>query len=175
MTTEEIICPGCGLNMPQRDGAVCSSYFNVSPECWDVFTEVLATEYSNAFLFGRVHQLTVDTYAVQHAGEKHPDKSVMVHLMGLHLVLVRGVNPAQVAPLLQRAASRAHVWPHFIPPVETVSLNIFDVALAESTESHIRLVREWSRLVWNAWSSYHSEIADFVSQHLASNVESGIR
>ena len=98
-------CPGCGLEMPLRETAVNSSYYNTSPECWTVYTEVLASEYSNALIFGRAHQLTVDTYAVQHAGGPHPDKSVDIHLCGLYLVLERGMSPPTVPPILQRIAS----------------------------------------------------------------------
>ena len=60
------ICPGCGLEMPLAY-RVYECNFNSSPECWSVFEEVLAAEFQNAVLFGQVHQLTVDTYAVQHA------------------------------------------------------------------------------------------------------------
>ena len=86
MSLQMKICPGCGLEMPisQRD---YDRKFYASAECWSVFEEVLAAEFQSAVLFGQVHQLTVDTYAVQHAGGHHPDKSVCVHLVGLHLVL----------------------------------------------------------------------------------------
>ena len=57
--------------MPEDPAANYRAYFNASPECWSVFTEVLGSEFSSALLFGQVHQLTVDTYAVQHAGGKH--------------------------------------------------------------------------------------------------------
>jgi len=72
--------------MPDSDTAIYYGYFNASPECWMVFTEVLEAEFSNAVLFGQVHRLTVDAYAVQHAGGPHPDKSIAVHLSGLHLM-----------------------------------------------------------------------------------------
>lgn len=77
--------------MPARKATTGRSYYNMSAECWDLYTEVLATEYSNAFLFGQIHQLTVDTYAVQHAGGPHPDKSVDIHLSGLYLALQKGI------------------------------------------------------------------------------------
>src|SRR5713226_6930200 len=112
---DEVRCPGCGLRMPKRDVATYHGYYNASPECWLVYTEVLAQEYSSAVLFGQVHQLTVDTYAVQHAGGPHPDKSVDVHLSGLYLVLERGVRPTEVPPKMQQLASRVDAWPHFAP------------------------------------------------------------
>ena len=97
------ICPGCALDMPRRPGALNTSYYHASAECWTVFGEVLAAEYSNAVLFGQVHQITVDAYAAQHAGGQHPDKSVGVHLSGLYLVLVKDVRPMAVAPMLLMA------------------------------------------------------------------------
>ena len=128
--------------------------FHASPECWSVFEEVLAVEFQNAVLFGQAHQLTVDTYAVQHAGGRHPDKSVCVHLVGLHLVLERNVAPVKVPPLLQRLAKRAS-WPHLDPPEERASLTVRDVALAGSPDAHAQRVREWAEQVWRAWSPHH--------------------
>ncbi len=107
--TTETTCPGCGLKMPRRDTASYDGYYNTTPECWEVYTEVLSAEFSNAVLFGQVHQLTVDAYAVQHAGGPHPDKSVGVHLAGLYLVLVRGIRPMNVPRLLQDLARQVEI------------------------------------------------------------------
>jgi hypothetical protein len=131
-----------------------------------LYTEVLEAEYSNAFLFGQVHQMTVDSYAVQHAGGPHPDKSLDIHLYGLYLALEKGIRSPYIPPLLQRLATDIKVWPHYEPPTETVSLTIFDVAFCDSTEDHIRVVREWAQAVWNTWSACHAEVARVVSEHL---------
>ena len=162
----EIICPGCGLKMPPGKATTPRSYYNQSAECWDLYTEVLGNEYSNAVLFGQIHQLTVDTYAVQHAGGPHPDKSVDIHLCGLYLALVKGIRSPYIPPLLQRLASTLEVWPHYEPPTERVSLTIFDVAFSDSTEANIRVVREWAAAVWESWSEYHTEVATLVAHHL---------
>ena len=98
----ERTCPGCGVRMQLRPGATNDTDYNASPECWSVYTEVLGAEYSHAEIFGQVHQLTVDAYAVQHAGGSHPDKSIAIHLTGLHLTKVRGIKPPNVPPMLQR-------------------------------------------------------------------------
>lgn len=87
--------------------------FHCSPECWSVFCEVPEAEFQNAVLFGQVHQLTVDAYAVQHAGGAHPDKSVCVHLVGLHLVHEQRMPSVDVPARLQRLANRTDTWPHF--------------------------------------------------------------
>lgn len=153
--------------MPHRPALSEHGYYNASPECWSVYTEVLGAEFSNAVIFGQVHQLTVDAYAVQHAGGPHPDKSVDIHLSGLHLMLVRGIRPPYVPPLLQRIAGTTPEWPHFAPPQVAWSSTIFDVALAAGEfEAHIGAVRAWSASVWSAWSMHHDAIAAFVEQRV---------
>jgi hypothetical protein len=155
-------CPGCGLEMPAGRQAY-DGYFNTSPGCWSVFGEVLAAEFQDGVLFGQVHQLTVDAYAVQHAGGIHPDKSVSVHLVGLYLVLVKGLTPAEVAPRYQRLIGSKPTWPRLTPPPVSGPLTAFDVASAESPEEHARLVRNWAAQVWNAWQRHHEVVATLAS------------
>ena len=153
--------------MPQQLGAARHAYYNCSPECWAVYSETLGAEYSHAVIYGQVHQLTVDAYAVQHAGGAHPNKSVGIHLAGLHLTIERGLKPSLVPPYLQRLAESVESWPHFDPPQTAWRLTVLDVALvADELESHTRLVREWSNDVWRAWSAHHAAIAALVAQHL---------
>ena len=154
------------MRMPISDYAEYKGYYNTTPECWSVYAETLGQEYSNALLFGRVHQLTVDTYAVQHAGGAHPDKSVAVHLVGLYLVLEKEIAPPQVPPQLQRLANVVQTWPHFVPPTSPGRLTVFDVAMADSAEAHVKTVRAWAEQVWRAWSPHQAEVADLVRQQL---------
>ena len=125
-----------------------------------MYTEVLGKEFSSAPLFGSAHQLSVDTYAVQHAGGSHPDKSVDIHLCGLYLVLERGVAPTSVPPLLQRLATVVKDWPHFVPPAVSGCLTVADVALADD---HIATVREWASGIWKAWSAHHAAVAKLIA------------
>lgn len=160
----EIACPGCGLRMPRREGDTNPTSFNASAECWSVFTEVIGAEFSNAFLFGQVHQLTVDAYAVQHAGGAHRDKSVDVHLAGLYFVIGRGLAPTEATRHMQALAGRTDSWPHLKPPLMIDSLTVFDVAMAGSIDEHIARVREWSAAVWQAWSPHHAAIAELIGE-----------
>jgi len=166
MIREDNIRPGCGLRLPKSATARYSGYYNTSPECWGVYTEVLAKEFSDALLFGQVHQLTVDTYAVQHAGGRHPDKSVIIHLCGLHLMLDRGFRPAGISPLHRRLAGRVREWPHLQPPGDMSAVTVADVARAESIQDHARLARDWAVSVWRSWSPHHQTISRFVAEHL---------
>jgi len=146
-------CPGCGLELPVGVRGY-DRKFHASAECWSLFEELLAAEFQNAALFGSVHQLSVDAYAVQHAGGRHPDKSVCVHLVGLYLMLERGIAPARVPPYLQRLASRA-VWPHLDPPAERAHLTVNDIVHAGSHQAHALRVREWAAQVWRVWGAHH--------------------
>ncbi len=150
--------------MPRREAATYHGYYNASPECWLVYTEVLAAEYSNAVIFGQVHQLTVDAYAVQHAGGPHPDKSVDIHLCGLHLVLEKGLKPVAVPPIMQRIASAFDAWPHFEPPPHVTEMTVFDVATSKSMSDHIETVKKWAQLVWRSWAARHGAVAELVAR-----------
>ena len=163
---QEIICPGCGLALPARKTNNTGNYYNTSDECWDLYTEVLGKEYSDAVLFGQVHQITVDTYAVQHAGGRHPDKSVDVHLYGLYFALVKGIRSPYIPPLLQRVVSAIDVWPHYEPPTKRAAITVFDVAFCDLSEEHSKVVREWGQAVWETWSEHHAEVESLISHHL---------
>lgn len=159
-------CPGCGLEMPPDEGAAYDGYYHCSPECWSVYTEVLGAEFGDPVLFGRVHQLTVDAYAAQHAGGRHPDKSVGIHLAGLHLVLERGYPARRISPLHQRLAGGVESWPHFAQPPHAGGTTVLDVALADTPEEHAERVRRWAGEVWDAWAGHHDAVAALVSRHL---------
>jgi hypothetical protein len=161
-------CPGCGLVMPPSDSAAYDGYYNTSPECWSLYSEVLAEEYSNAVLWGQVHQLTVDAYAVQHAGGPHPDKSVGIHLSGLYLMLEQDASPPEVSSFHKQLARSIEEWPDFDPPSlqDDDRLTVMEVALAASVAEHIERSREWANQVWNAWTPCHDRVAELVANHL---------
>ena len=149
-----VTCPGCGLESPPS-GREYDRKFHASAECWAFFEEVIGREFQSAALFGRAHQLTVDTYAVQHAGGAHPDKSVGVHLAGLCLSLERGIALTDVPLWMQRIAGATTSWPHLEPPMRTGGITVRDVAAARSEERHVAVVRAWAGQVWTSWSAHH--------------------
>ena len=155
-------CPGCGLEMPQGGRSYDRKFF-ASAECWSRFEEVLAREFQNPVLFGQVHQLTVDTYAVQHAGGRHPDKSVCVHLVGLYVAQERGMATTDVHRLMRRLVGRGS-WPHLEPPAERAPVTVADVAATDSPEAHAARVREWAAAVWRAWSPHHGAARELAAE-----------
>jgi hypothetical protein len=160
-------CPGCGLVLPRDDTAAYDGYYHTSAECWGVYSEVLAEEYGHAVLYGQVHQLTVDAYAVQHGGGDHPDQSVGVHLAGLYLMLERDASPPMVPGHHKQLARSVDDWPHLVPPDGLDDgPTVFDVALAESVDEHVACSRNWARRMWAAWRPHHDTIVELVDRHL---------
>jgi hypothetical protein len=151
-------CPGCFVELAA--GALpYRGYYHASAECWAEYTRVLAVEYQDAVLFGQVHQLTVDAYAVQHAGGQHPDKSVCGHLVGLQLVLRRKFKSTDVPARLQQLAAGIRSWPHFDPPVQRARTTAHVVAQAKTAREHAQAVRTWAEETWACWSAHHAAVA----------------
>jgi hypothetical protein len=151
-----VSCPGCGLERP-ASGISYERKFHASAECWALFEEVIGREFESAVLFGQAHQLTVDAYAVQHAGGAHPDKSVAIHLAGLHLALERDLRLVEVPAWLQRIAAASPRWPHLDPPtVRPRGMTVRNVAEARSPEKHVAAVRAWAAQVWETWCPHHA-------------------
>ena len=159
-------CQGCGLVLPTRVGPT-HPYIGASPACWALFGEVLAREYGDREYF-RLHQLTVDTYAVQHPGvpERRAIQSVAVHLITLCLVLEEGADPAAGPALHTRVAGRASF--HWLePPVPNGRITVADVLQARSPSEHERMVKAWARDVWAAWERHHVTVREWIARFLS--------
>ena len=84
----------------------------------------------------------------------------------LHLVLELGISPPSVARHLQRLAAAVDEWPHFAPPPGRRGLTACDVALCDSVEEHIDIVRAWAGSLWSAWAPHHAAVAGLVERHI---------
>jgi hypothetical protein len=162
-------CPGCGLQLPASDGAT-HSYIGASPSCWAVFGEVLAREYGDA-TFMKVHQLTVDAYAVQHPGKPEPRavRSVWGHLASLYLQLDQAVPPQIANRVIGEVAAQADLL-GWIEPPGAAAITIADVAAAQGAAEHAAAVERWARAVWACWSEHRDRVAEVAEQarsHLA--------
>lgn len=151
-------CTGCGARVPDIEGPT-HRYIESSPGCWAIYGEVLAREYSD-YRYGRLHQLTVDTYAVQHPGTPSPQsiQSVAVHLISLYLVFEEGRHCWETAQAMQRATSHKGRFQWLDPPAPRGKLTVLDVRAVETPEEHARRVEEWARDVWNSWSAHHQTV-----------------
>ena len=164
--TAPTTCPGCGLELPAT-GLPADPGRNASPECWRLYGEVQGYELRHLQLVRDLHQLTVDTYAAQHA-PRHPagDRppiGVAYALVGLHLALDRGVPGVEVRATHQRMGRPDPSWPGLPAPASTGSVTVLDVAVAgamvDSPSGHARAVCAWSGAVWRAWAPQHAAVA----------------
>lgn len=161
MPTSEMYstCPGCGLVHPAPDNTTYE-FKGASPACAMLFSEVVGREYSD-YRYSRVHNLTVDTYAVQH--DHAPEsprviKSVAVHLITLYLQLEQDWTSAEAGMGKQRAAEFASEFVWLAPPEERGQLTIAGVYRAADAEAHVDAVQRWSRSVWQSWHTHHATV-----------------
>jgi hypothetical protein len=145
--------------VPEIEGPT-HRYLGASPGCWAVYGEVLEKEYGDYLRYAPVHRLTVDAYAAQHPGVPSPQsiQSVAVHLIRLHLVLERGLRPERANAAMQWTVSRSKRFVWLDPPVSLGEITILDVRDAKDPDEHIERVREWARLVWEAWAPHHETV-----------------
>ena len=153
-------CPGCGAQVADiAETRTRAQYVGSAPGCWQLYTELLAREYSD-IRYAPAHQLTVDTYMVQHPGEaaKRSAQSVAIHLVGLCLMLERGRKPAELPGLRKRVVERHDTFPWLTPAPSLGELTVVDVLAAESPEAHRPLVDRWAASAWEAWSPHHDQV-----------------
>jgi uncharacterized protein DUF5946 len=154
-----VACPGCGAVVAEAEEIDRHSHIGSAPGCWLLYTEVLAREYGD-IRYTPAHQLTVDTYAVQHPGvpERRSAQSVAIHLVGLCLTLERGRSALELPRLRQRLASPKRVFPWLPPPPSVGALTVLDVHQAATPAEHRGRVEEWAKSAWEAWSPHHSQV-----------------
>jgi len=159
-------CFSCGGYYPDIDGPT-HPYMDSTPGCWAVYGEVLAREYSDPTFFD-IHRLTVDAYAVQHPGYKDRQsiQSVGVHLIRLCLFLEHGLSPENANDAMLAAGKNKKSFTYLEPPSNLGTITASDIANAKSAEEHKKLVMEWAKCVWNAWSVHHDTIRSWLPEKL---------
>ena len=168
MRDAPITCQGCSAQVPDMpETRVRAAYVGSAPGCWQLYTDLLAREYSD-IRYAPAHQLTVDTYMVQHPGEpaRRSAQSVAIHLVGLCLMLERGRTPAELPGLRKRVVERHDTFPWLTPPQSVGELTVLDILAAGSAEEHRHVVDRWAASAWEAWSAHHEQVrawADEVS------------
>lgn len=154
-------CQGCGGLFPDTDGPT-HACIGASPGCWALYSEVLAKEYGE-YRYPAVHQLTVHAYAAQHPGtpSRRSIQSVAGHLIGLYLVLDRGLNAKRATAMIREAIAQRGRFMWLEPPPSMGPLTVLDVAGATHLAGHVRLVEQWANSVWDAWAEHHETIRNW--------------
>lgn len=159
----KIPCIGCGGLVPAVEGPV-HRYLEASPGCWRVYGEVLAREYSD-LAFWAMHRLTVDSYAVQHPGQRSPQtiQSVAIHLLSLCLVLERGADPDYTTRAMQAMVRQKDRFVWLTPPDSLGQITVADIAGASTAAEHGQRVRAWAESAWAAWTMHHDIVRGWLS------------
>ena len=151
-------CPSCGAALGGRAG------------CQRVYDELSAAAWHDPTI-GAVHNLVVDTYAMQHPEEYgRSAKSYVQHLTALCYGLE---EPGDGRLYWSIAPSFEHQPPPPKPPLLTERgyLTIADLQAGDRAGYAAR-VRDWAAAVWLAYRSQHSiarERLDLVQHHRSSH------
>jgi hypothetical protein len=84
-----------------------------------------------------------------------------VHLVSLGLMFERGATPraaTQAMATLISANKGKFRW--LEPPASVGTLTVIDAAAAGSDADLDRLVTEWARSAWDAWSPHHTTVRE---------------
>jgi len=152
----------CGVTLPKVKTDT-HRYIPATPECWALFNQVLARDYSDQILFDAAHRITVDAYAAQHA-ENHPAKSLMTHLVGLHAIFDLGLSSQAAGACLKSFVEGRSTFPELSPPQGQNRMTIEDLVAAKDCDTHISIARNWAFEVWQSWSEHHEFIAMLVGE-----------
>lgn len=149
-------CPGCGASVRDIPGNP-HKYIGAAGGCWEIYGHILAKEYGEYRYPEPTHQLTVHTYAVQHPGRpsRQSIQSVTLHLVGLYCILERGLTATRSTQIMDRVLVHAHTFVWLEPPVPNGRMTVLDVAPARDRDEHRRVVEQWARDVWGAWTRHH--------------------
>lgn len=148
----EQVCPSCGL-VAASVHSPTDPYGASSPACWEAF--------GHLHLVGS-SQIAVDTYMSQHPALATPSgrRSVLTHLVGLHMALHNGESPTRIRQVLARVFPDKQLPPPEIPDVPNLrGLNVVDLQGA-APQARAALEIDWAGSVWDAWSAEHARVIE---------------
>jgi hypothetical protein len=154
--TEGDRCPECGGHVEGGRGG-----------CQALFDEITYAMSEDARI-AAIHRLALDAYAMQHV-ESYCEsaKSYAAHLVGLGWGVQHLDDPASIAPVLNFLNQTI---PLVKPPVlsQRGSMTLPDVIHAYHNSGDVaelvRHVREWSQVVWEAYTSQHEIVQQWLKK-----------
>jgi len=163
---EKTTCYGCKATVPDKKGPV-HPYIGSSPGCWEIYGDVLAREYSD-YRFMKAHQLTVDTYAVQHPGKpgRRSSNSVSLHLLSLYLMLEKRKSAEFARQAMHDLMTFKKEFDWLDPPADVGRLTVVDIERVDDPKAYIDKVYAWASSAWRAWKPHHRTISDYAKRLL---------
>lgn len=157
-------CPGCGLRMLKSDKVSYDGEYHSSPECYVIFEEVMAGA-SGDPAYASVRQMMLDAYAAQHASGRLAERTLILHLAGLHAAIDLEQQPDAVLMTLKRLNSRVTRWPRLQVPAIPAPLTVLELAVSEGGEEGVTRAVTWAQSVWNSWSEQHEFVSRLVREY----------
>jgi Family of unknown function (DUF5946) len=158
-------CPGCGVVLPGA-GEPWDRRSTASEACRALYGEALGYEHAHLVPLGRWHQLLVDTYGAQHAGEQTPAITTAFGLIGLFLALEHDRPGSDIRDVHQMLANRYHEWPHFRPPRVPATMTVQDLVRPGTPNEYTETLNRWAQSVWTAWREEHPRVQELVNARL---------
>ncbi|GAA6182415.1 hypothetical protein NBRC116594_38530 [Shimia sp. NS0008-38b] len=163
-SNRQTTCPGCGGRFDNITGPT-HAYMISSSGCYAAFNRLLAAEYSDPAL-RTTHRLTVDTYAVQHAGDPNSRRAVQsvgLHLARLKLQLTHDLPPKETNDVMLGMSEHKATLIPLAPPTR-FTLTVADVAPRAGTKQHSAKVRDWAQATWDDYAAHHDYISDWIAK-----------
>jgi hypothetical protein len=161
-------CPGCRVLLP-GPGDPWHPRSTASEACHALYGEALGYEHLHLARVGRWHQLLVDTYAAQHAGDPTTRIATAFALIGLYLTLEHGWSGIEVRDAHQLLAGRYRDWPGFEAPRAPASITVQDLVLTGSPDEYVEVLHRWAQAVWASWEDQHDRVAALINERLPGN------
>ncbi|MFN2515230.1 MAG: DUF5946 family protein [Pyrinomonadaceae bacterium] len=156
--TSDDVCEDCGAVVAQGKAG-----------CLKLFEEILAREFSD-YRYGKIHRLTVDSYSLQHPDAyMRSGKSFAAHLTGMCAAFEYEDTLAFNQAVQKWLSTNPKIEKPAQIPEHRGNLTITYIHSASDADEHTKLVREWARDVWGAWSKHHN-----LARQLISEATSGI-
>ena len=149
MDSQREPCPACGAPLGGRVG------------CQNTFHELSAQSYTSAAR-GAMHNMLVDTYAMQHPEEYGVSaKSYIRHLYALGCLLQ---HPGDVRLYWATPISGIPVPVPAKPPLLDArgTLTIEHAVAAPDDAAYEQAIREWAANVWQAYAPQHQIARDYM-------------
>ena len=160
-----VLCPECGAHVPDVPDGPTHAYLGGLPGCWLLYSAMLAREFAG--FDPEVHRLSVDSYAVQHAGVPGPQttQSLCVHLVALCLTFEHGWSTNRIRNVMGDLSKGRYFNPVWLePPTHTYSITVLDLVDAETPEMYGQRVRTWAQATWAAWAPHQQQIGQWANQ-----------
>ena len=116
-----------------------------------------------------LHQLVVDAYTAQHAGDETKPIAVVFALVGLYHRLEKGYTGKQVQKAHMQLAKWPNQWPNLPHPPDRGEIRIRDVLAIEPGPARDAMIDRWCASVWAAWRKNRSEIVEISRKYLGTD------